>query len=101
MTAVLTIDDHAGKRQHKQRWDRLQDDYSPERHLGMRHLKDVPDHSGGVHAAAQHGDQIGDEDEAQAALPENCPHEIQSKRFLSYTAPKLRSGAAILVVRAL
>ena len=43
----------------------------------MRHLQDVPDHSGSVHPTAQHRDQIGDEDEAQAALPEDCPHELR------------------------
>ena len=64
MATIFAVDDDTGEWQHQQRRDRLQDDYCPQRHLRMRDLKDVPDNGGSVHAAPQHGDQIGDKDES-------------------------------------
>jgi hypothetical protein len=40
-------------------------------------LKDVPDHGSGVHAAADHGNEIGYEDQPHPTVLEHLPHAVQ------------------------
>jgi hypothetical protein len=43
----------------------------------MRGLQDVPDHGSGVHAAADHGNEIGYEDQPHPTVLEHLPHTVQ------------------------
>jgi hypothetical protein len=74
MAAVLAIDDDAGEGQHEHAGKRGQYHQDAEVHFRVRLLQDGPGDGGGVHAAAQHGNHIGGEDEAQRPVAENGAH---------------------------
>src|ERR1039457_5504706 len=74
VTAVFTVDEYAGEGQQQHRRKGLQRDQRRQLYLRMCGLQDVPDHGGGVHAAADHGNEIGCEDQPHPTVLEHLPH---------------------------
>jgi hypothetical protein len=74
--AIFAVDDDAGEGEHQHGGDRLQNGQGAEGDFGVRGLQNVPGDGGRVHAAAQHGDQIGAEDETQRPLLQNGTHTL-------------------------
>src|ERR1039458_4074844 len=79
VTAVFTVDEYAGEGQQQHRRKGLQRDQRRQRYLRMCGLQDVPDHGGGVHAAADHGNEIGCEDQPHPTVLEHLPHIFNCK----------------------
>ena len=74
--AIFAVDEDAGEGEHQHGGDRLQNGEGAEGDFGVRGLQNVPGDGGRVHAAAQHGDQIGAEDETQRPLLQNGTHTL-------------------------
>ena len=74
--AIFAVDEDAGEGEHQHGGDRLQNGEGAESGCGVRGLQNVPGDGGRVHAAAQHGDQIGAEDETQRPLLQNGTHTL-------------------------
>ena len=72
--AVFTINHHACEGKHQQSGNGLQHEQRAQSDLGVGGLQDVPGHGSRIHSAAHHGDEIGREDEPQAAMLENIAH---------------------------
>ncbi len=68
VAAVFAVDEHSGKGQQEERRQGLQRDQQPERDFGVRGLQDVPDHRRGVHAAADHRDEVGHDQQSHSAV---------------------------------
>src|SRR6202034_3924132 len=74
--AVFTINEDAGEGKHQHGGDGLQNGKGAEGHFRVRGLEDVPGYCGRVHAAAQHGDHVGGENETQRSLAEDGAHTL-------------------------
>src|SRR5262249_54055724 len=74
MAPVLAVNDHAGEGKHQERGNGLQHEQSAQRHLRMRGLQDVPGHAGGVHPAADHGDDVCDKHQTKSTMAQDGPH---------------------------
>ena len=71
---ILAVNNDAGEGKHQHGGEGLQNGKSAQRHFRVRGFEDVPGDRGRVHPAAQHGDHVGGEDEAQRALAEDGSH---------------------------
>ena len=74
--AIFAVNNDAGEGKHQHGGNRLQNGEGAEGHFRMRGFEDVPGNRGRVHPAAQHGNHVGGEDEAQRALAEDISHTL-------------------------
>ncbi len=74
--AIFPVNEDAGERKHQHGGNGLQNGEGAERHFRVRGLEDVPGNGGRVHAAAQHGDHVGGENETQRSLAEDGAHTL-------------------------
>ena len=74
--AVFAVNNYAGEWKQQNRRQSLNDSKRSQCNFRMRRLQNVPGHGGGVHPAADHGDDVGSEYEPQALFLQNRTHNL-------------------------